>query len=371
MYPRATTRKFLDELTTKLGYRKEEDFYKLTKAIVIKNGGKKYLAKYDNSLTKTLQQVYPEHHWIPWKFDSPLPKGFWDNLSNQRYFFDWLGKYLGFKSKEDYYKLTRTDIEQNGGISLLGQYNNSIFNAISTAYPEYDWLPWKFGYIPKFYWDDIKNRRKFLDWLGNFLGYKTLEDWYNLNTKILHSLIHFHGAQGLLANQNSIELLQQCYHPHEFLPWKLHQTDKQIWLDEKNRRIFFENIANRLNFKSLEDWYNISSQTLSEYGASTKPPFDTLKQVFPEHGWVPWRFSTCPQYYWENQHNIEEFIHFLENCMSIKKLDDWYRISINELKRIAPSSFMSFVSIENGLRDVYPTHPWDTQQFFKVRVDLN
>lgn len=37
------------------------------------------------------------------------------------------------------------------------------------------------------------------------------------------------------------------------------------WDDKKNHRIEFDKIAKLLNFKSMEDWYSVSSHTLEEH----------------------------------------------------------------------------------------------------------
>src|SRR5689334_11130136 len=49
------------------------------------------------------------------------------------------------------------------------------------AYPEYEWLPWKFDQCPDGFWNDIKNVRKYMDWAGKELGVKEMSDWYNIS----------------------------------------------------------------------------------------------------------------------------------------------------------------------------------------------
>jgi hypothetical protein len=56
---------------------------------------------------------------------------------------------------------------------------------LSTLYPEYDWLPWKFAQSPKKFWDDISNQKRFLEWAGNQLGVKQYSDWYKVTPKVV------------------------------------------------------------------------------------------------------------------------------------------------------------------------------------------
>ena len=53
-----------------------------------------------------------------------------------------------------------------------------------SAYPNYQWLPWKFNQTPKGYWKDIQNQRKCLDYLAKELNVKELDDWYNIGFEV-------------------------------------------------------------------------------------------------------------------------------------------------------------------------------------------
>ena len=70
---------------------------------------------------------------------------------------------------------------------LEGSYllkKSSFFEVLSEAYPEYDWLPWKFEQCPKNYWNDSKNVRKFMEWAGKELIVKEMSDWYNVSYSV-------------------------------------------------------------------------------------------------------------------------------------------------------------------------------------------
>ena len=59
---------------------------------------------------------------------------------------------------------------------------------LSAAFPEYEWLPWKFNKCPRNFWDDLKNQRKFMDWAGKELGIKEMSDWYKVMEKVEKSV---------------------------------------------------------------------------------------------------------------------------------------------------------------------------------------
>ncbi len=55
------------------------------------------------------------------------------------------------------------------------------------VYPEYDWIPWKFKQVPRGFWADEKNHRKFFDWLAKELNMKTLQDWQSVPSSGIQS----------------------------------------------------------------------------------------------------------------------------------------------------------------------------------------
>jgi hypothetical protein len=71
-----------------------------------------------------------------------------------------------------------------GGAALLQSIHNSPSLLLSAVYPDYDWLPWKFETTPRNFWESVKNKRKYLDWLGKQLGIKEFADWYKITAKV-------------------------------------------------------------------------------------------------------------------------------------------------------------------------------------------
>jgi hypothetical protein len=144
-----------------------------------------------------LENVFPEYEWLPWKFKHySVVKGFWDSIENQKKFLNYVSKELKYNKKEDWYKISAKvdfncflsnvsqEIQELGGVGILGNYKNSPLLLISTVYPEYDWLPWKFNVTPHGFWSDKKNQRNFMDWAAKELNYKNKEDWYNISVKV-------------------------------------------------------------------------------------------------------------------------------------------------------------------------------------------
>src|SRR4051794_31423331 len=78
---------FFDWLGTQLGCEDMDDWYNVTQEDIHKYGGHGLLSTYYNdSPSKAIQEVYPEHSWTPWRF-AKAPSGLWNSSHNQREFF--------------------------------------------------------------------------------------------------------------------------------------------------------------------------------------------------------------------------------------------------------------------------------------------
>ena len=46
------------------------------------------------------------------------------------------------------------------------------------------------------------------------------------------------------------------------MPWKILQTPKRFWNDRKNITAYMDWLAETLNIKTMEDWYNVSAEVI-------------------------------------------------------------------------------------------------------------
>jgi hypothetical protein len=151
--------------------------------------------QYNGSPSALLSKVYPDYNWLPWKF-AKSPNEFLSQ--NQRKFMDWAANKLNIKDMTDWYKVTVKvtstaetvanfqELVDIGGLSpsQLRKKYSGLDQLLSEAYPEYDWLPWKFSACPPKYWDDLKNQRKFMDWASKQLNITDMSDWYKVTDKV-------------------------------------------------------------------------------------------------------------------------------------------------------------------------------------------
>src|SRR5690349_7835531 len=86
-----------------------------------------------------------------------------------------------FLGAQDWYQFDIKNFDEKAKEILKKEFNGSLYRALSTLFPETDWHPWKFqhGTVPRFFWKELSNQRKFFDELGKKLGVNSLDDWYN------------------------------------------------------------------------------------------------------------------------------------------------------------------------------------------------
>ena len=176
---------YADWLGIELGYKNIEDWYKINVDLISNNyGGGLLSGHYYNTPSQFVKSIYPEYNWIEWKF-TQTKRGFWKDINNHKKYMNWLKIELGYKNMEDWYNINVKILHKNDGYGPIQFYNNSLIQLLKSVYPEYNWIEWKFTCVPTNFWEDKKNHRKYADWLGIELGYKTMEDWYKVDNKLI------------------------------------------------------------------------------------------------------------------------------------------------------------------------------------------
>lgn len=93
-------------------------------------------------------------------------------LERQRDFFEGLAQTLKIKKLDDWYNVRTKDIYSVAN-NVLSKYNSSLFKALSTVYPDHQWLAWKFDdAVPWGFWNEKSNQVKMFAFVlmkrGNF-----------------------------------------------------------------------------------------------------------------------------------------------------------------------------------------------------------
>jgi hypothetical protein len=99
------------------------------------NYGTTLLKNYNYSLYDILSTAYKDKTWYPWQFRAQ---------SDPKTFLDWAAQQLDLKDLTGWYNVTQKDLIANGGKQILKQYNNSMYELLTAAYPEFPWEQFQF-----------------------------------------------------------------------------------------------------------------------------------------------------------------------------------------------------------------------------------
>ena len=67
-----------------------------------------------HNLANALSIAFPDHKWIHCLFNK-CPKGAWNNPKHLQNFFEYCAEKLNIKNPEDWYKVTKSQIQSLGG----------------------------------------------------------------------------------------------------------------------------------------------------------------------------------------------------------------------------------------------------------------
>ncbi len=221
---------------------------------------------FKNSPIIALKSIYPEHQWGAWEIQGKT-KGIlgraklWINRRSS-----WIGFFirLGYTTMNDWYSATRQTIStKNGGHGLLSEYYDgspslalrSIFlqNIIgywANSNHKTEWILEK----KSRYWEGFFYR------LFTKLGYKNMDDWYNLTQDVMHK----NGGSTILALFNGSPLssaLLSVYPEHDRMLWRskvIPHSYRLLMKDTKEVKRMVEWLHKQLSINDHGDWYRVS-----------------------------------------------------------------------------------------------------------------
>lgn len=112
---------------------------------------------------------------------------------------------------------------------------------------------------------------------------------------------------------------------------------RNTWNIRGSHRAYLEYVAARLKIQRVADWQSIhlddfiaasSQKFLNFYNFSL---FGALSTQYKEFRWIPQRFAATPQ----DRNSISDLVMcmaYLEEELCIENVDDWYRVSQQQLR---------------------------------------
>eukprot|EP01114_Cavostelium_apophysatum_P012589 TRINITY_DN2854_c0_g1_i1.p1 TRINITY_DN2854_c0_g1~~TRINITY_DN2854_c0_g1_i1.p1 ORF type:complete len:464 (+),score=89.13 TRINITY_DN2854_c0_g1_i1:116-1507(+) len=297
-----------------------------------------------------------------------VPRNHWNNLENQRAFLQKFSKQRDKTDLDHWYSVQSRDVAEEGGSGLLKIYDGSVMRIVMANYPEHDWKIWRFSPVESGFWIDKRNQRAFFDDLGKQLGMKTWEDWYQIKT----TDVQLHG-RGLLNHYGNslVKAITTIFPEHQWKIWKFEKITEGFWQNRDHQRDFLADLAKFHNFNSWEDWYRVTNQMIRVHGGASLlilyggSAMKAIMSVFPEHHWKLWKFSNAPDGYWDDVNNAREVIECVSKELNIKRMDDWYRVTREQLNDLGLSTLLArHGGLIPLLGAVFPQYPWDRNRLW-------
>jgi hypothetical protein len=238
----------------------------------------------------------------------------WDSLELRKSSIEKIAKIYNFSNYEDWYKLTRKMILDQGFGELIKYYQQSPYLLVKNSFPEYEWKPWLFENMPRNFWQHKENIMLFFQWLAKELNIEKPEDWYLIDSNTLEKYGFY---------KSLYQSLILIYPDYDWKSWLFSNPPKHLWNDEKNIRNYFLWLSKELNIAKAEDWYKITAIDLKPYnvGGMINRKFghmcNFLKCHIPNYDWKPWLFKSVPSGYWHDKNNHRIYGEWLEKTLNI------------------------------------------------------
>ena len=329
-------KKYLLELKNNLNIK---NINELTYNKIYFNGGSRLLNKYS---MKQIKNLFPfenklninENHQISIK----KPIGYWNNDENIKKFILELKEKLNLNTFNDWNQLTIKQIKTYGGSTLVAKY--SLDQIKSFGFPDgKNQFEKRIQYKSKGYWDIKENILNFLFELEEKLNLKTQNDWNLLSRK---QIIQFGGSR--LLSKYTIYEIKCLGCPEGKILFGQPQKSKKFWHKNENIQNFIIELKNKLNLNTYEDWNSITQKDILKHGGrrllSNLSIFEIKCLGFPDgkdYFDNPYKTSN----FWDKKENIQLFIDFLKEKLDLKTLDDWKRISKDQIRFLGGNGLLS------------------------------
>nr|AIJ02278.1 hypothetical protein [uncultured soil microorganism] len=306
----------------------------------------------------------------------PVPPGFWELAENRLRYVEWLGEQLGFTQREEWYRVTGRDFQRHYGGGLFSKFQSSPSALLQAVFPRYDWKEWLFGSAPQRFWQKPANRRRYLDWLGQQLGFQHPEDWYLLSAQHLR---RWHGGCLLAQFGGSPLAVVKAYLPrYPWQEWRFASLPANFWHDPANRHRYLSWFGRHLKLRHPEDWYRLNNRDFIQQGGQglvkhfhySLPA--VLQDYWPTYAWQEWRFTSVPDGFWDNRVNRRRYLDWLGPHLGFRRVEDWYQLSFQDLTHWHGGRLLAKCgnSPSAVLKDSLPEYDWKEWLFQRPPKDF-
>ena len=305
-----------------------------------------------------------------------VARGYWSNKEHHLKYAESLKEKYGWASDDDWYNLSQKHFMDTDGNGLLrGTYGGSPQKFLSNIYPDILFLPWKFKNVSQGFWNSPDNVRWFFDWMGEHLGFKKLNDLYDISQEQYCK----YGGAGLQRkfNGSRLAILQFAYPSKKWCEWKFKPRISGYFDSLDNLRAAIKDLEEICHIKKHNDWYQYTGNIIdkhfgtgllaNKFGCSFSK---LLKTVYPEYDWKLYRFYKAPLCYWNEHSNKVGWLHDFMNHMGFKTYEDLYKTTYEDVCNFYGRGLIDRYdgSYIRAFMDIIPSYIFDEAKFLKGRI---
>jgi hypothetical protein len=230
----------------------------------------------------------------------------------------------------------------------------------------YPWLTKEDDIRP---FNTLDKRRRYMEWLGNQLGYTQISDWYRVTQNDFKknrgiSLLKYY-------KKTTILLLRDLIHQVEWYEWMFeHHVPHGFWEKEDNHIRYLKWLEQKLNYNNPEDWYKINGKILKEsYGnkfldANNGLIINSIIKYLPKYNLVEWKFDiNVPTNFWNDINNQRRYMDWLLETLNYTKVKDLYKLTPDNLKNNYGSGLLSkynntLIKLVIAIYDEFTLYEW-------------
>lgn len=237
-----------------------------------------------------VRKCYPGWKVCSWKFKSPL-KYQWTDIENRRFAVcEYIKEQEGWTCRNDFYKLNIKIVEKHLKKGFMDYYQGRLYDVLMDLLPPKDpssldaediWFPWMIGdqsaiidnsrgtcrSTPKRLWEEVSNRKWYIEWLCNKKNYAIPDDLHRL---VKNDFIQNYGM-GMLTKCYRCcvsRCLQSIFPEHiEKLQWFMFKRKPTNSFKNETELICAMNYLRLKNgWVAAEQFYELSAEDFATYG---------------------------------------------------------------------------------------------------------
>lgn len=233
------------------------------------------------------------------------------------------------------------------------------------------WHKQAFVNVPRGFWLQLENQKRFVHWLELQLNITNKEDWYCIP---LSRIIQHQGGTFMNHFTGSIlGMLKHIYPDFQFLPWKFNQAPRNFWSNMENQKKYFHWLEQQLNITKEEDWYKVTTDQIRQhYGAGLlsyyqNSPIKMLQHMYPNFHFLPWKFTQTAKHFWDDPSNLKQYLDHIAASLGMG-VEDLKTVPTHVFKG---TSLLQKYTLQQALTLAYPEKMWNfNQQFSKGQAHL-